>query len=52
MSVNKSMIREGMNIVDKNKNIVGYVTSGCYSPILNKSIGIGLSSIAICCSFP
>ena len=40
ISINKSMIREGMNILDKNKNIIGKVTSGCYSPNLNKSIGL------------
>ena len=40
ISINKSMIREGMNIIDKNKKIIGKVTSGCYSPSLNKSIGI------------
>ena len=40
ISINKSMIREGMNLLDKNKKIIGNVTSGCYSPNLNKSIGI------------
>ena len=41
ISTNKSMIRNGMNIVNKNKQILGLVTSACFSPNLNKSIAIG-----------
>ncbi len=41
ISINKSIIREGMQLFDTNKNLIGKVTSGCFSPILNKSIAIG-----------
>ena len=37
---NRSMIREGMKLFDEKENNIGIVTSGCFSPILNKSIGI------------
>ena len=38
--VNRSMLRNGMNLLDINKNIIGKITSACFSPILNKSIAI------------
>ena len=41
---NRTMIREGMTIVNKNNDKIGIVTSGCFSPTLNKSIGLGYIS--------
>ena len=41
ISVNRSMLRDGMILFDRNKNNIGKITSGCFSPNLNKSIGIG-----------
>ena len=35
------MLRNQMKIVDIDKNEVGYISSGGFSPILNSSIGIG-----------
>ena len=37
----KIMLRNQMKIVDIDKNEVGYISSGGFSPILNSSIGIG-----------
>ncbi|MDC0232929.1 glycine cleavage system aminomethyltransferase GcvT [Pelagibacteraceae bacterium] len=39
--INKIMLRNKMAIHNKNKEEIGFITSGCYSPILKKSIGIG-----------
>ena len=39
--VNKIMLRNQMTIHNNNKEEIGFITSGCYSPILKKSIGIG-----------
>ena len=41
VSVNRSMLRHGMILFDNNKNNIGKITSGCFSPNLNKSIAIG-----------
>ena len=41
ISVNRSMLRDGMILFDSNKNNIGKITSGCFSPNLNKSIAIG-----------
>ena len=41
ISVNRSMLRDGMILLDSNKNNIGKITSGCFSPNLNKSIAIG-----------
>ena len=41
VSVNRSMLRDGMILFDTNKNNIGKITSGCFSPNLNKSIAIG-----------
>ena len=35
------MLRDGMILFDSNKNNIGKITSGCFSPNLNKSIAIG-----------
>ena len=35
------MLRDGMILLDSNKNNIGKITSGCFSPNLNKSIAIG-----------
>jgi len=40
-SINKIMLRNQMTIHNDNKKEIGFITSGCYSPILKKSIGIG-----------
>ena len=40
IATNRSMIRDGMKLFDEKKNNIGVVTSGCFSPSLNKSIGI------------
>jgi len=40
ISTNRSMIRDGMKLFDEKENNIGIVTSGCFSPSLNKSIGI------------
>jgi len=39
--VNKTMLRNNMILHNKDKNEIGYITSGCFSPILKRSIGIG-----------
>ena len=41
ISFNRSMLRDGMILFDSNKNDIGKITSGCFSPNLNKSIAIG-----------
>ena len=41
ISVNRSMLRDGMILFDSNKNNIGKITRGCFSPNLNKSIAIG-----------
>ena len=41
VSDNRAMLRDGMILFDSNKNIIGKITSGCFSPNLNKSIAIG-----------
>jgi aminomethyltransferase len=38
--INNIMLRNQMTIYNDNKKEIGYITSGCYSPILKKSIGI------------
>ena len=35
------MLRDGMILFDSNKNNIGKITSGCFSPNLSKSIAIG-----------
>ena len=39
--VNKSMLRSNMFLFNESKKEIGYISSGCYSPILKSSIGIG-----------
>ena len=39
--VNKTMLRANMPLCNEAKKEIGYITSGCYSPILKCSIGIG-----------
>jgi aminomethyltransferase len=39
--VNKTMLRNNMILHNNEKNEIGYITSGCFSPILKRSIGIG-----------
>ena len=41
VSVNRAMLRDGMILFDSNKNNIGKITSGCFSPNLSKSIAIG-----------
>ena len=41
MTKSKSILRANMKLIDINKNEIGYITSGSFSPILNKSIAIG-----------
>ena len=41
ISINKTMLRSHMTLHNNTHKRIGYVTSGCYSPILKKSIGIG-----------
>ena len=40
-SISKSILRSKMKLLDIDDNIIGFVTSGCYSPNLNVSIGMG-----------
>ena len=40
MATNKSMLRSKMKLFNVNGNTIGEITSGGYSPILNKSIAI------------
>ena len=44
ISINRAMLREGMELLDINKKNIGKITSGCFSPILNKSIAIAFVS--------
>ena len=39
--VNKTMLRNNMTLHNMEKNEIGYITSGCFSPTLKRSIGIG-----------
>jgi Glycine cleavage system T protein (aminomethyltransferase) len=39
--INKIMLRNKMAIHNDEKNEIGFITSGCFSPILKKSIAIG-----------
>ena len=39
--INKTMLRSNMTLHNSEQKKIGYITSGCYSPILKKSIGIG-----------
>ena len=39
--INNIMLRSNMIIHNNEKKEIGFITSGCYSPILKKSIGIG-----------
>ena len=41
VSVNRAMLRDGMILSDSNHNKIGKITSGCFSPNLNKSIALG-----------
>lgn len=38
---NEGIIRPPMDILDESGNKVGYLTSGSYSPVLKKGIGMG-----------
>ena len=38
---NKSMLRSNMLLLNESKKEIGYISSGCYSPVLKSSIGIG-----------
>ena len=40
IATNKSMLRSKMKLFNVNGNTIGEITSGGYSPILNKSIAI------------
>ena len=44
VSVNRTMLRDGMILFDNTKKNIGKITSGCFSPGLNKSIAIGYLS--------
>ena len=39
--VSKTMLRNNMTLHNKEKKEIGYITSGCFSPVLKKSIGMG-----------
>ena len=39
--VNKTMLRNNMTLYNNEKKEIGYLTSGCFSPVLKKSIGMG-----------
>jgi len=39
--INKIILRSNMTIKNVEKKEIGFITSGCYSPILKKSIGMG-----------
>ena len=39
--INKTMLRNNMTLHNSEKKEIGYITSGCFSPILKKSIGMG-----------
>ena len=39
--INKAMLRNNMTLHNSEKEEIGYITSGCFSPILNKSIAMG-----------
>ena len=39
--VNKTMLRNNMILHSHEKKEIGYITSGCFSPVLKKSIGMG-----------
>ncbi len=39
--INKTMLRNNMTLHNSEKQEIGYITSGCFSPILRKSIGMG-----------
>ena len=39
--INKTMLRNNMTLHNSEKQEIGYITSGCFSPILKKSIGMG-----------
>ena len=40
-AINKTMLRNNMTLHNSEKEEIGYITSGCFSPILKKSIGMG-----------
>jgi len=40
-TINRTMLRNNMTLHNNEQKKIGYITSGCYSPILKKSIGIG-----------
>ena len=40
-TVNKTMLRNNMTLHNNEKKEIGYITSGCFSPVLKKSIGMG-----------
>tara|TARA_Y100001970_G_scaffold57546_1_gene72909 strand:- start:3652 stop:4758 length:1107 start_codon:yes stop_codon:yes gene_type:complete len=42
---NKVILRKDMTLIDKNNNNLGRITSGCYSPMLSKSIALGYIDI-------
>ena len=39
--LNKTMLRNNMTLHNSEKKEIGYITSGCFSPILKKSIAMG-----------
>ena len=40
-AVNKTMLRNNMTLYNNEQKEIGYITSGCFSPVLKRSIGIG-----------
>ncbi len=38
---NKVILRKNMNLLNKENKNIGIITSGCYSPVLSKSIALG-----------
>ena len=40
IAINKTMLRSNMTLHNSEKKEIGYITSGCFSPILKKSIAM------------